>query len=66
MIHLYISVELSTANSLFEYHSLQIKSSIQSAGYQFDNFMFTISLPLSIILRQVCSVNYIFLEILIP
>jgi len=30
----------------------KIKSSIQSAGYQFDNFMFTISLPLSIILRQ--------------
>lgn len=30
----------------------KIQSAVQSAGYQFDNFMFTLSLPLSIILRQ--------------
>lgn len=53
----YSYIFATSVNSItFCYQFPQIHSSIRKAGHQFDSFMLTISLPLSIILRQVCDI----------
>ena len=54
---LYSCIFVTSVNNItFFYQFPQIQSSIKKAGHQFDSFMLTISLPLSIVLRQVCDI----------
>ena len=54
---LYSCIFVTSVNNITFFHQFpQIHSSIRKAGHQFDSFMLTISLPLSIILRQVCGI----------